>query len=101
MAGVSFNNYDQAYRPVHQGNKGIMPAAAGLAAGVAPLAAVKPETKIEEPDEMQRVRETSAVMWRLNKYQTITGACGTKLRVPPKFKEQKIKCLHCGRIHPV
>ena len=78
-----------------------MPAAAGLAAGVAPLAAVKPETKIEEPDEMQRARETSAVMWRLNKYQTITGACGTKLRVPPKFKEQKIKCLHCGRIHPV
>jgi len=101
MAGVSFDNYDQAYRQIHRGGKGIIPAAAGLDAGTVPLAALKPETKIEEPDEMQRARETSDVMWRLNKYKTITCDCGTKLRVPPGFKEPKITCPHCGRIHPV
>jgi len=101
MAGNSFGDYDRAYRQIHQGGKGIMPTAAEIAAGVAPLAATKPEAKVEEPDEMQRARETSDVMWRLNNYKTITCDCGAKLRVPPRFKELKITCPHCGRIHPV
>ncbi len=100
MAGASFGDYDQAYRQVHRGGKGIMPAT-GIAAGAVPLAATKPEAKVEEPGEMQRARETSDVMWRLNNYKTITCDCGAKLRVPPKFKEPKIKCPHCGRIHRV
>ena len=97
MAGASFGDYDQAYRQVHRGGKGIM-SATGIAAGAVPLAATKPEAKVEEPDEMQRARETSDVMWRLNNYKTITCDCGAKLRVPPRFKEPKIKCPHCGRI---
>jgi len=101
MAGNSFVDYDQAYRQIHQGAKGIMPKAAEMAVGAAPLAATKPETKVGELDETQRARETSDVMWRLNNYKTITCNCGTKLRVPPRFKEPKITCPHCGRIHPV
>jgi heat shock protein HtpX len=94
MAGASLGDYDQAYHQVHGGQKGVIPAA-----GLAPLAATKPETPVEEPDEKQRARETSDVMWRLNNYKTINCDCGTKLRVPPKFKESQIKCPHCGRIH--
>jgi len=101
MAGASFGDYDQAYRQVHRGGKGVM-TAAGIAAGVAPLEAAKPEAKkVEEPNEMQRARETSDVMWRLNNYKTIACDCGARLRVPPRFKEPKIKCPHCGRIHRV
>lgn len=100
MAGASFGDYDQAYRQVHRGGKGVM-TAAGIAVGVAPLAATKPEAKVKEPNEMQRARETSDVMWRLNNYKTIACDCGAKLRVPPRFKERKITCPHCGRIHPV
>jgi len=101
MAGASFGDYDQAYRQVHRGGKGVMTAAA-IAAGMAPLAAAKPEAKkVEEPDEMQRARETSDVMWRLNNYKTIACDCGARLRVPPRFKEPKIRCPHCGRIHRV
>jgi len=101
MAGNSFSDYNQAYRQIHQGGKGIMPATAGIAVGVVPLAATKPEAKVEEPDEMQRARENSDLMWRLNNYKTITCDCGTRLRVPPGFKEPKITCPHCGRVLPV
>ena len=98
MAGASFNDYDQAYRQVHQGSKGIIPAAA---ASMVPPTATKLAAQVEEPDEMQRARETSDVMWQLNNYKTITCDCGTRLRVPPKFKESKIICPHCGITHPV
>ncbi len=100
MAGASFNDYDQAYLQVHRGGKGVIPAA-GLAAETVPIATIKLEGEAGEPNEIQRARETSDVMWRLSNYNTITCDCGAKLRVPPKFKEPEIKCPHCGRTHQV
>ncbi len=100
MGGASFSNYDQAYRQVHRGGGSVIPAA-GLAAGSVPLAKTAPKTKAAEPDEIQRARETSDVMWRLNKYKTIPCECGAKLRVPPGFRERSITCPRCRRRHPV
>ena len=100
MAGASFNDYDQAYREVHRGGKGVIPAT-GLAAGAVPIATMKLEGEAGEPNKIQRARETSDVMWRLSNYNAITCDCGAKLRVPPKFKESRIKCPHCGRTHQV
>ncbi len=101
MAGASFANYDQAYRQVDKSQGGIMSTSTIATAGAVPLAVAKPKAKEEKPNEAQRARETSDVMWRLNKYKTIICDCGTKLRAPPKFKEPVIKCPHCGRINPV
>jgi len=99
MAGVSFNEYDQAYSKVH-GGKRVIPAAS-IAAETVPITTTKLEGEAGEPNEIQRARETSDVMWRLNNYNTIKCDCGAKLRVPPKFKESTIKCPHCGRTHQV
>jgi len=46
-------------------------------------------------------RETSDVLWRLSNYDTITCGCGAKLRMPPAFRESRMKCPHCGRTHQV
>lgn len=100
MSGASFVDYDQAYRQVHRGGKGVMPAAS-LAAGAVPLAGAAPEARAAEPDEIQRARETSDVMWRMSDYKTIPCDCGAKLRVPPTFKEPRIRCPHCGRTHQI
>lgn len=99
MAGASFNDYDQVYRQVH-GGKGVIPAAS-IAAETVPITTTKLEGEAGEPNEIQRARETSDVMWRLSNYNTITCDCGAKLRVPPNFKEPQIKCPHCGRTHQV
>jgi heat shock protein HtpX len=99
MAGASFSEYDQAYSKVH-GGKGVIPAVS-LAAETVPITTTKLEGEAGEPTEIQRARETSDVMWRLNNYNTITCDCGAKLRVPPKFKEPQIRCPHCGRTHRV
>jgi heat shock protein HtpX len=100
MAGASFNNYDQAYRQLHRGGSGVIPAAS-LTAEAVPIATVKLEGEAGELNEIQRARETSDVMWRLSNYRTIACDCGAKLRVPPNFKEPQIKCPRCGRTHQV
>ena len=99
MAGASFNDYDQAYSKVH-GGKRVIPATS-IAAETVPITTMRLEGEASEPNEIQRARETSDVMWQLNKYNTIKCDCGAKLRVPPKFKEPTIKCPHCGRTHQV
>jgi heat shock protein HtpX len=99
MAGASFVDYDQAYRQVH-GGKGVIPAAS-ITAETVPIATVKLEGEAGELNEIQRARETSDVMWRLGNYNAITCDCGARLRVPPTFKEPKIRCPHCGRTHQV
>ena len=99
MAGASFSDYDQVYRQFHSG-KGVIPATS-LAAATAPITTTKLGEEASEPDEVQRTRETSDVMWRLSNYRTIACDCGAKLRVPPTFKERQIRCPHCGRTHHV
>ena len=99
--GASFANYDQSYRQVHKADKGVIATSALTTAEPVPLRATTPEAGEGEPDQIQRARDTSAVLWQLSSYKTINCACGTKLRVPPKFKQSKIKCPHCGRINPI
>jgi heat shock protein HtpX len=98
--GASFADYDQAYRGIHETGKGIIPGSA-VATGPVALRAAGPDEILGEPDKMERAREVSDLMWRRSDYKTITCACGTKLRVPPRFKAPSVKCPYCGRINQV
>ncbi|UCC61229.1 MAG: M48 family metallopeptidase [Dehalococcoidia bacterium] len=101
--GASFVDYDNAYRQVHGGSRGVMAPAAVAAAGAVGLRAAAPEAAPvqPEPTKLERTREVSDLMWRKSKYKTLMCDCGTKLRVPPNLKRAKVQCPHCGRIHPI
>jgi len=100
MGGASFADYAQAYRKVRNTSQVIIPTAATAAVGTVALRAPQPGAP-EKVEEVQRVRETSNLMWNLNDYKTITCKCGTKLRLPPHFKLSPVRCPHCGRMNPV
>jgi len=101
MAGASPADYEQVYQKVHGTGKGVIPASALALSHPAGLRAAEVEAVSKEPDKIEKARETSDLMWRLGNYKTITCDCGTKLRVPPRFKETAVRCPHCGRINPV
>jgi heat shock protein HtpX len=101
--GASIADYDTVYRQVHKGKRGIVSASAIASVGAVGLREAEPEAARREPEpgKVERAREVSDLMWRLNDYRTITCDCGTKLKVPPKLKRVKVKCPHCGRIYPI
>jgi len=101
--GAAFADYESAYRQVHKGGKGVISPAAVASVGAVGLRAAETEAAPREPEpsKVERTREVSDLMWRLNDYKTINCACGTKLKVPPKFKGDQVRCPHCGRINPV
>jgi heat shock protein HtpX len=102
MAGASFADYDQAYRGVRSSRGSVIKGAAGITESVA-LRTPSTETKTGEElsQRVERTRETSDMMWRLNDYKTLNCPCGTRLRVSPQFKGVNVRCPHCGRILPV
>ena len=95
-AGVK--SYDEAFRKV-----------TGRAVGVVPFgaAARAPEVPVEAPPPLvtapfthvERVRETTDMLWALNDYLFITCLCETKLKIPPAYRGKKIECPHCGWLH--
>jgi len=105
MSGASFADYNQAYANIRTSRSGVIPATAvATVVGAVPLrAATKPEKVKPEPEptEIQKARETSNVMWKMNDYRTVACDCGVNLRIPPRFRSPTVKCPHCGRVHQV
>ena len=99
--GASFADYDQAYRQIRGAGKGVISAATINAVGAVGLqpAELKASRREPEPEKVERTREVSDLMLRINKYRTINCNCGTKLKVPPTFKGTRVRCPHCGRIN--
>lgn len=101
MSGASMSDYNDAFASVHGSGRGVLPSSMLAATGAVSLRVATSEPEKVEPGEIQRARETSDVLWNLNKYRTVTCDCGTKLRIPPAFKGNNVKCPHCGRVNSV
>jgi heat shock protein HtpX len=101
--GASLADYDQAYRTIHKGGKPVFSATTMAGAGTVGIRAAVPEAAPgeREPSKVERTREVSDLMWRMNEYETVTCDCGTKLKIPPNFKRSNVRCPHCGRINSV
>ena len=101
--GASLADYDNAFRQVHKGGRGVIPTSAIAGAGAVDLRSAVPEAARREAElgKVERTREVSDLMWHLNNYKTITCACGTKLKIPPKLKSANVKCPHCGHVNRV
>jgi heat shock protein HtpX len=96
--GAGFADYDSSYRQVTGRPVGVIPAGSLRAAE---RVEVRQPGAADGRTHLDRVRETTDMLWRMNQYVFIPCACGTKLKVPPEFAGQTIACPHCGAQHEV
>jgi heat shock protein HtpX len=63
---------------------------------------VRPATEeVEKHDPQKNLRTIKDILHKNNGYGILTCACGVKLKVPPQFIKDKIRCPRCGREHDV
>jgi heat shock protein HtpX len=103
MSGAGYMDYERAYEQVKK-NK-VVPASA-LAMDSMQAVQKRQGTSGSEAGEVQetidRTRQTSDLMWKMNNYKTITCEnCGTRLRLPPSYDEPTVRCPHCGHTNEV
>ncbi len=101
MSGASYSDYESSYEKI-KGSK-IVPASVLTAQPAVGLRSASPEAKDGEvQDKINRTRETSDLMWRMNNYRNITCEdCGTLLRLPPSYKSDTVRCPHCGYLNEI
>ncbi len=101
MGGASLADYQAACATAKKGS--VVP---GRALKASRPVGIRPPWKDEksgrpERGAKQKARETSDMMWKLNKYIFITCACGARLKIPPGFKSPQVKCPRCQRTHDI
>ncbi len=97
-AGAGLVHYDQAFRKVTGRAVGVVPFGALAAAETKPAA---PPATPDAGNRLERVRQTTDMLWRLNRYSFVPCGCGTTLKFPPAYLGREIPCPHCGTVHKV
>jgi len=93
--GASFNDYSDSFSKVTK-NKTVVPPTA-LTKEAIELRQASAEAKKKQRIETQ-MRQVGDIMRRVNQFIFLTCLCGLKLKVPPNYKANKVKCPRCKRI---
>jgi heat shock protein HtpX len=99
MAGAGYADYEKSYQEVRHSR--VIPASALGDEPSVPVREASPQAQAGEvAEQIDRTRQTSDLMWRMNNYRTITCEnCGTRLRLPPSYDQPSVRCPHCGHIN--
>jgi heat shock protein HtpX len=95
---MTLESYNEAFRKVTGRPVGVVPAGSLQAIeGVE----VRSPPEADARSHLERVREATDAMWRLQDYVFLRCACGTSLKVPPGYEGRDIPCPHCGTSHKI
>jgi heat shock protein HtpX len=97
-ARLSLKRYDEAYRKATGRAVGVVPR--GSRAALEEVEARRAATP-DPRNHLERVREVTDALWHLQSFVFIACACGTRLKVPPRYAGRKVPCPHCGTEHQV
>lgn len=92
--GASFKDYSDSFSAVTK-TKTVVPPTALTKEDIA-LRQAGAETGKKERLETQ-MRQVGDIMRRVNQFVFLTCLCGLKLKIPPNYKADKIKCPRCKR----
>jgi heat shock protein HtpX len=96
--GVSYRDYAQAFTAVTHA-KNPIPAAALTKEEIA-IRPAQAEAPGQEKTQRQ-ARQIGDIMRKVSGFLFLTCACGLKIKVPPDFQADTLKCPRCGRTLPV
>jgi len=91
--GAAFKDYSNAYSAVTH-NKTVVPATA-LTKEEIGIRQAQAEGKKRQQKQKQ-LRQVGDIMRKVNQFVFLTCACGLKLKIPPNFKPDKVKCPRCN-----
>lgn len=97
MQGAGFMNYQEAYKEVKGAKSNIIPGS-GLKDAE--------ETGIRkafdgsvQAEKRSFKRDAGDLMMAVNNYSFIECNCGLRIKVPPEYKKDMVRCTKCGTVH--
>ncbi|MHC4166598.1 MAG: M48 family metallopeptidase [Planctomycetota bacterium] len=94
--GASFKEYSKAYTAVTHAPTVVPAAAVSAKEDVELRQAGAQATKTERRE--RQMHQVGDIMRKVNQFVFLSCVCGLKLKVPPNFKGDKVKCPRCRKI---
>ena len=94
--GASFKDYSDSYSQT-VGGASVMPASVLRSDESVEIRKARADAKRQESKKKQ-TRQVGDIMRMVNGFAFLTCGCGLKMKVPPNFKGDKVKCPRCGVI---
>jgi len=94
--GAGFKDYSDSYQKSMGSKRTVVPASAFTQDKIEQRqasAGAKRQEKVE-----QQLHQVGDIMRKVNGFLFLTCVCGLKLKVPPNYKKDKVKCPRCKRI---
>lgn len=92
--GASYKDYSQAFA-ASTNKKTVVPVSAMSSKEVAIREASQQQAKTQK--KAQQMHQVGDIMRIVNGFVFLSCVCGLKLKVPPNFKANKVKCPRCGK----
>ncbi|HEO72561.1 MAG TPA: peptidase M28 [Candidatus Hydrogenedentes bacterium] len=92
---VSYRHYQQAWAQTGAKDASRMPASALAADKALPIR--NGEAPADKKDARQRMREAGDVLRKVNQFVFLPCVCGLRLKLPPGFKHDHVRCPKCKR----
>ncbi|MBN2138716.1 MAG: M48 family metallopeptidase [Sedimentisphaerales bacterium] len=93
--GAAFKDYSNAFAAVTK-SASVVPVTALAGEEIA----LRDGDAKQEKQQHQReqMRQVGDIMRKVNQFAFLTCSCALKLKIPPNFKADKVKCPRCGNI---
>lgn len=98
MQGAGFMNYQDAYSEVKGKKSNIIPGS-GLKDADDP--GIRKAYEGRHSDKRSFKRDAGDLMMAVNNYIFIDCSCGLRIKVPPDYKQDTVRCTRCGSVHQV
>lgn len=95
--GAGFAQYESAFGKVSGGSL----LGARTLSGADEAAVRAPDAGAADESGLGRAREAVDVLHRMGGYLFLGCVCGLKMKIPPSYKGDSIKCPRCGQAHTI
>jgi heat shock protein HtpX len=95
MSGASFKDYSDSFTKVTHSKTSVVPPTALTKEDIT-LRQASAEAKKKQRLEEQ-FRQVGDIMRKVNAFIFLTCLCGLKLKIPPNYKDDKVRCPRCKR----
>ena len=96
--GVSYADYQKSYSDF-SGKKKLMPDSALTKKENISIRQASPLNNSGKSGSKIGAREVGNLIMMANSYRLIKCSCGLKLKIPPNYTNEKVKCPKCGTVH--
>jgi heat shock protein HtpX len=96
---AGFAAYEAAYRQATGAKRGCLDAQTLESDTSVECRSATPEDR--KKDAVERARQVSDLVDRMAEYLFLACMCGVRIKVPPDFKGDELKCPRCGREHTI